>query len=106
MNSEAYKSLRIRADEIAVMYSDQTRELNYKKDVFEVDTVIVLSDTSAGVIYRKTSGLKVLFFFHYSKNSKWYYFVPTDAHILGLQRLTTLKFKVEEYNGFIRGSAL
>lgn len=104
MNKELFEQLRVIATDNAAKYSNPEREHNYQNDVFCLDSIIPQSDTTAFVIYRKSSGLKVLFFYYHIRmnGGRWFYFVPTDSHILGMDAIKQAKREIEIYNSQIR----
>lgn len=90
-------SLRKKASEVAHIFSDPNREYNPTGEVFEVERIDALSESAAGVVFKKSSGKRALAYFFYVKND-WRYYFPTDSHILGMQAFAELKKKVEVLN--------
>jgi len=101
MNEEALKELKSYVEEVGTRFSSFDREKNGNKEVFEAIEIKILSENTAGVIYQKMPTKKLcLFFFYYVKSNKpfWAYFVPSDSHLFGIQKLNNLYEKIEEYN--------
>jgi len=102
MNKELAIDLRREADCVADKFSIKNRDGNFNNETFFVIALFPMSDTTATVIFRKEpSGKQAAFFFYYiSRGAKtgWHYFVPTDAHILGMMSFNTYKQRVESHN--------
>lgn len=97
MNKQLAQSLKKKAEQIAVLYSNKDRQNNFNNETFEVDQIIPMGEHTASVIYKKNTGKRGCFFFYLIKN-EWKYFVPTDSHILGMMSFNTYKLRVEEQN--------
>jgi hypothetical protein len=79
-----------------------------KAEFFEVFEIIPLSEYTATVVMKKDSGKKAVLFFYYIKSygqdqagnpqGKWFYFFPSDSHILGMSSFKKYKDQVEVEN--------
>lgn len=102
MNKAVYESLILDAHNVAKAFSNPNREYNHNQENFLVDGITVLSETVAAVTFKKSSGLKALAVFYYTRNGSgtWQHFFPTDSHILGLctGQLVNIKQKIELIN--------
>jgi hypothetical protein len=100
MKKNLAQSLRKEAERTAISYSDPGREFNQNAESFSVYEIIPLSEFVAGVIMEKNTGKRAVFVFYYTRQSggTWRHFVPTDSHILGLEKISDLKREVEMYN--------
>lgn len=101
MNKESANLLSVAAEKIAENYSRFDRPGNFNKETFRVDQIIPMSDSTATVIMEKNTGKRAAFFFYYvarGGSQGWKHFVPTDAHILGMQSFGAHKLKVEQSN--------
>lgn len=101
MNKQVAIELDKKAQEVAQMYSNFNREGNFNNETFEVAEVIPMTDMTATVILLKNTGKKAALFFFYiarGKSKGWKYFVPTDAHILGMTAFNHYKLEVERSN--------
>lgn len=92
-----------RAKEVAEWYSKPDRDHNYGSELFSVGEVRILSEHRALVIYEKSSGLRVMADFIYiPAKDRWMYYIPTDSHLLNLERLVEAKYAVEQHNLSVR----
>lgn len=99
MKSQVVAALIQEAKRIAKLYSDPERSQNFNAETFEVHEIIPLSEFTAAVIYLKNTGKKAAFFFYYiAPKEAWWYFVPTDSHILGMEVFGKVKLNVEQHN--------
>ena len=101
MQSQVLRDLRTFIDVVAEKYSNPERRHNNVNDTFTPTDIKVLSDTTAAVHFHKMPSKKLCLMFFYYVNAKtphWAYFVPTDAHLLGIAKLNNLYDAVEEYN--------
>lgn len=102
MNKSLAISLQNEAAKTAEKFSIKSRDGNFNDETFFVVSISPMSDTTATVIFRKEpTGKQAAFFFYYiSRGSKmgWHYFVPTDAHILGMLSFNRYKQQVEANN--------
>lgn len=97
MKKENLKSLKRRAEEIATAYSNPNREYNHTNEVFSMDKINPLSETTASVTFLKNTGKRAVAFFFLVKN-EWKYFFPTDSHILGMRYFHKIKLGIEYLN--------
>jgi len=100
MKKEVVLKLNQKAQEIAEMYSKE-RTQNFDNETFAVEKIIPLSEAIAGVVFLKSSGKKAVAFLYWLGTKgyeKWYYFFPTDSHILGMQEFAKIKLKAEIFN--------
>lgn len=82
-------------------YSQKEREGNINNELFNIKEIIPTSDSTACVMFKKSSGKLAAFFFYYigSGASKgWRYFVPSDSHIQGMRGFEYYKFQTERFN--------
>jgi hypothetical protein len=101
MNKEIAKELDEFAQNIAKRYSFKNREGNFNSEDFKVKEIIPMSEHTASVIFEKNTGKVACFFFYYinrGSSKGWKYFVPTDAHILGMLNFNYYKLEVERLN--------
>jgi hypothetical protein len=101
MNKAIAKELDDFAQGIATRYSQKGREGNFNGEDFKVKEIIPMSEHTASVIFKKNTGKVACFFFYYinrGASKGWKYFVPTDAHILGMMNFNFYKLEVERLN--------
>lgn len=101
MRKEIAQELDAYVQIIAKRYSQTNREGNFNKESFELEEIIPMTDGTATVIYKKNTGKQAAFFFYYISrgvSKGWNYFIPTDAHILGMINFNRYKLEVERYN--------
>lgn len=102
MNRRLAISLQKEAADTAEKFSIKSRDGNFNDETFFVVSISPMSDTTATVIFRKEpTGKQAAFFFYYiARGAKmgWHYFVPTDAHILGMMSFNRYKQQVESNN--------
>ena len=101
MNKEVAKKLKEKAEQVAAMFSNKTRPLNHNNETFVIEAINPMSEYTAAVNYRKDPTDKyTLVFFYYVNVSGgvWYYFFPSDSHIIGFETFGVLKQKVENLN--------
>lgn len=101
MNKGQAHSLKIKALEVAVIFSDEKRAYNNNNETFVLNEIIPLSENTACVVYEKTpSNKRVAFFFFYINmlNSIWFYYCPTDSHIIGMESFGKYKLDIERFN--------
>lgn len=101
MNKNVAVELKGIAEHVAKCFSIKDREGNFNDEVFHVISIFPMSDSTATIIMEKSSGKQAAFFFYYISRGKakgWKYFVPTDAHILGMNAFNHYKLEVERYN--------
>lgn len=101
MNKESALELKRFAEKVGNNYSTSDRQGNFNHETFKVERIIPMTDSTATVLYRKNTGKQAAFFFYYIDKGLvkgWKYFVPTDAHILGMESFGRFKLAVEEDN--------
>ena len=101
MNKSIDQELDEYVQTIADRYSQKDRAGNFNNETFELDEIIPMTDVTATVIFKKNTGKQAAFFFYYinrGRSKGWKYFVPTDAHILGLTAFNHYKLEVERNN--------
>ena len=100
MKKEFAISLYDYVQEVAKIFSNPDRDKNYSNETFVFEQIRPLSDVTASVVFRKSSGKKAVAFFYYinSGTGKWQYFFPSDSHILGMKDFGRLKQEIEEFN--------
>ena len=100
MKKELALKLKVKADEIAKNFSRTDREFNFSKETFEVNSIKPLSETTAYIEFRKSSG-KIGIAFCYWINmagGQWRYFFPTYDHCVGMEMLKDELKKIEQAN--------
>ena len=65
MNKEIAKELDAECKNVAQRFSRPDREGNFNKETFEVDEIISMSDHTATVVFKKSSGKLAAAFFYY-----------------------------------------
>lgn len=101
MNKTIAQELDAYVQTIADRYSQKNREGNFNNESFALDEIIPMTDVTATVIFKKNTGKQAAFFFYYisrGRSKGWKYFVPTDAHILGMTAFNHYKLEVERNN--------
>jgi hypothetical protein len=101
MNKEIAIELDKECKIVAQRFSRTDREQNFNNETFEVDEIIPMSDHTATVVFKKSSGkLAAAFFYYIAKgySKGWKYFFPTDSHINGLASFHYFKLEVERKN--------
>ena len=86
------------AKEVAEGFSNRP---NYKDVTFIVHRTIPTSESTANVtFFRRPDNKQVVgFFYRVNSNYKpWRYFIPTNAHILGMMQIKDLYYELEDYN--------
>jgi len=89
--------LKEKAEEVALMFSDPSRDRNLGGESFDLEKIMALSEYTAAVFYLKSSGKSAIAFFYYNNNA-WWFFFPTDSHLVGMSAFAEVKRKVEEDN--------
>jgi len=94
------KKLRDFADEVACRFSQPSREFNYNQETFHVQKIRPLSETTACVYFKKSSGKMAIGFFYWlaSQGGQWKYFFPTESHVHGMKTLADCLLEVEAEN--------
>ena len=100
MQKEVAKGLKDKAEEVAKIFSNPERYKNQRNEVFTLTEIIPLSENTASVIYTKDTDKRVCFFFFYvdALNPFWWYFAPTDSHIIGMEAFGRIKTDIERSN--------
>ena len=88
------------SEAIAHNFSYSDREHNYTGETFEVSEIVPLSESSAIVKLKKSSGKMGLAFCYWINMSggQWRYFFPTYDHCVGMESLKEELKKVELFN--------
>lgn len=100
LNKQMAAKLKNKAEEVARRFSNPARQLNSNNETFEVGIIKPLSETVAVVFFNKNTGKKavaVFYLVNYDGGS-WFYFFPTDSHVLGFRKLEKVLQDVEELN--------
>jgi hypothetical protein len=94
------QELQRRSAFVAELFSKKDRPLNTTGESFSVDTITVLSETTAAVTFRKDTGKFAMAFFFYlhTDSGRWEYFFPTDSHLLGMGLMCQAKQLIEHAN--------
>lgn len=94
MKKDTAKKLMKKIEECEVHFSNTERDCNYNNDSYEHSEIIILSEATALVKFRKKSGKESYAIFFYIKNY-WIYFFLTDSHELGMWNFIKGKYRVE-----------
>jgi hypothetical protein len=75
------------ADKIALNFSRTDREFNHNNETFEVSELIPLSESTALIRFKKSSGKYGMAFCYWINMSggQWQYFFPTYDHCVGME---------------------
>lgn len=94
------KKLLAKTEEVANLFSRVDRPKNITQEIFKVEKIVPLSESTAAVYYRKNTEKIGLCFFYWINSGEgyWQYFFPTDSHIIGMGLFGNLKQQVEEKN--------
>ena len=101
MNKTIALELQKFAEEIAERFSRKDREGNYNNEDFKVKEIIPMSDHTAVINFKKTTGKIGVAFCYYiarGKSKGWKYFFPTDSHINGFHSFLYYKLEAERNN--------
>tara|TARA_R100001224_G_scaffold40055_1_gene22903 strand:- start:311 stop:643 length:333 start_codon:yes stop_codon:yes gene_type:complete len=101
MNKERAKDLKEFATTIAERFSNFSRSGNQNNETFLVDEVIPISDDSAVINFKKSSGKLAVAFCYYinrGRSKGWKYFFPTDSHLHGFYAFQYYKLEAERKN--------
>ena len=101
MNKTIALELQKFAEEIAERFSRKDREGNYNNEDFKVKEIIPMSDHTAVINFKKTTGKIGVAFCYYiarGKSKGWKYFFPTDSHIIGFHSFLYYKLEAERNN--------
>lgn len=86
---------------VADRFSRTDRITNYMNEKFNVEKIIVSSEHTATVVFKKSGGkICVAFFYYINKGMSkgWKYFIPTDSHITGMRTFEFQKLMAEDFN--------
>ena len=85
---------------IAENFSNPNREFNHTNETFEVSKIIPLSESTAIIRFKKSTGKLGLAFCYWINMSggNWMYFFPTYDHCAGFDMLKDQLHKVEIHN--------
>ena len=107
MNKRIAQLLDEKAKEIESKYS-QPRPNNPQFEKFFLRKIKILSEYSAALLFKKSSGKFALTFCYWvsigkrkddiNPNGYWQYFFPKDSHMRGMEQLPGLLSMVEEKN--------
>ena len=100
MKKELALGLERKAEEIAKNFSRPDRSMNYGNEIFEVNGIIPLSESTAIIEFGKNTGKKaVVIAYHInSMGGKWNYFFPTYDHCVGFEKVREYLHEVEQKN--------
>jgi hypothetical protein len=82
---------------IAGRFSHPDREKNPTHEIFTVDHIFPLSDSTAAITFKKNTDKKAVAFCYAIKGG-WYYFFPTDSHLVGMEAIGKYKLDLENFN--------
>ena len=100
MKKEVAIKLKDKADDIAAYFSDTSREFNFNNETFSVVKIEPLSESTATILFKKSTGKFAMFFCYYIKmnGGTWQYFFPTYDHCIGMESVKCLLGAVEKSN--------
>lgn len=100
MKREVAIKLKETAHEIEKIFSDPNRKFNTLKEVYTLEKLIVLSEYTAALIFKKNTGKKALVFAYHTMatDGKWQYFFPKESHTVGMSKVAGLLNEVEQHN--------
>ena len=101
MRKDVAITLKQKAEQIAVKFSNTTRANNYNNESFKVAEIMPISAQGAYVIYEKSTGKRAIaHFIHvdHPKNPFWQYYMIGAQHLLNLNVLTEKYLEVEQHN--------
>ena len=101
MRKDVAITLKQKAEEIAVRFSNADRANNYNNETFKVAEIMPISAQGAYVIYEKSTGKRAIaHFIHvdHPKNPFWQYYMIGSQHLLNLNVLTEKYLEVEQHN--------
>lgn len=101
MRKDLVESLKVKARDVALTFSNPDRACNGNKEVFTVNKIIPLSETVALTIFDKIpTGKKAMAVMIYINSGEgyWQYFFPTYDHIAGWSRVDKYLHDVEVHN--------
>lgn len=97
MNKDLATKLKTFSLVIAGRFSRPDREKNPTHGVFTVDHIFPLSDSTAAITFTKNTDKKAVAFC-YAVKGQWYYFFPTDSHLVGMEAIGRYKLDLENFN--------
>jgi hypothetical protein len=98
---ERARLLGRRALQVAEMFSRKDRGGNPMGEQFSIAETIILSETTAAVVFDKSSGKQGVAWFYYINSRakpRWEYFFVTYSHLVGLNHVADLLHRVEQHN--------
>jgi hypothetical protein len=100
MQEKRKLALKTEALKCAEALSRPDRERNALRETYKIDEGRPLSESTAAVIFKKSGGKKALVFFFWVNidGGKWWHFIPTDQHLLGMRYLEKIKYEIEQFN--------
>lgn len=103
MESKTARELKAKAEAVAAHLSKPDRDGNHRKETFTVQEIRPLSESIAAVVFHKSLGKRAVAFFYYLKANStwaggWFYFIPTDSHLLGFYDFPKIKAEIERHN--------
>jgi len=100
MKKKLVYELHAKAEQIAKMYPNPNREHNNNNETFAVMGIKPKSETTATILFMKSSGKLALAFAYYinQNGGKWQYCFPTESHIIGMCKVANSLTSVDEYN--------
>ena len=100
MKKELALKLKDYAYKIAKNFSRSDREFNYTNETFEVVAIKPLSETTAYIEFKKSSGKIGVAFCYWINMSggQWRYFLPTYDHAVEAERLRSILYNIESRN--------
>lgn len=101
MEKQVAIELKEFVDVVASRFSKQDRITNYTNETFEVEKIMISSEHTASVVFKKSKGKTCVAFFYYINkgvSKGWKYFFPTDSHITGMRNFEFQKLLVEDHN--------
>ena len=92
--------LKEEAEDIARKFSISEREFNFSNETFKVHSIAPLSETTAYVEFKKSTGKYGVAFCYWINmgGGQWRYFFPTYDHCVGAEKLREVLHDVEERN--------
>ena len=106
MTRDLIDALFRHAEEMRRAWNKKGEDLGAPDPWEEIETVHPCSETTAVIVCRKASGMRVVVFAFWVKigGGRWCHFFPTYEHLYGFQndRLYKTMDKVEEQNAEIR----
>ena len=100
MQKQRVIKLRELGEQIAKNFSNPDRERNYNNETFKVDSLIPLSESTALIMFKKSTGKLGLTFCYWLNmaGGQWKYFFPTYDHCAGFDLVKKELHKVEQFN--------